>query len=488
MAANQGSRAGLITSVVILSIVTIVAIILAFWYGAEKRRLEQDLGDVRGRYRTTVSDAALTGPDARELEAVRSTPESGFDRNATLWDVAMGQRSQLVKLVTGKEASAENSAGNAILAGQRALASAAEATKNANTALPSTNDNMAGAVTVLADKARVQAQAIADRDAKLQEAERRALDAIRQKETDLAARDKQIEAIRAEADKAIGSTGEYRQQQQQTISQIETGHREQRDALAKEVDRTKAELATRDQEVKRLEERLANTQARFERIRVGVTDPVVRHEDGVISGFGAGPEIVYISLGQGKQILPGLTFEVYDRARGIPKIEDPLEDEQPAGKATIEVVRVLETASECRVVRREPGQQIMQGDPILNIVFDPNIQYNFLVYGRFDLDRNGIATEQDAQVVRRLVTQWGGRTSEKIGVDTDFLVIGSEPVIPNYTEEELADPVNIKRQEDAKVELQQYQDVIQEARELHVPILNQNRFLHFVGQAEAVQR
>ena len=487
MAANQGSRAGLITSVVILSIVSVVAIIFAFWYGAEKRRLEQDLGDVRGRYKTTIAEAALTGSDARELDAVRNDNNSGFDRNATLWDIAIGQRNQLVKLVTGADASVENSAGNAVRAGQTALAAAAETTKSANTAIPSTNDDLIGAVKVLADKAATQAKTIADRDAKLADAEKRALGVISQAETDLAARDKQIADIRAEADKAIGQTSEYRQMQQNTIAQIEQGQQKQRTELQAQIDKSRQELEAKTVEVKRLEERLTNTQARFERIRLGVTDQMVRHEDGVITGL-SGADIVYISLGRGSQVVPGLTFEVYDRARGIPKMGDPLEEEQPAGKASIEVVRVLDTTSECRVVHKEPGKQIMQGDPILNIVFDPNIKYKFVVHGKFDLDRNKIATEQDAQVIRRLITQWGGQTSDKLGVDTDFLVIGAEPVVPNYSEEELADPVNVKRQQDAKVELQQYQDIIKEARELHIPILNQNRFLNFVGQADAVLR
>jgi imidazolonepropionase-like amidohydrolase len=86
------------------------------------------------------------------------------------------------------------------------------------------------------------------------------------------------------------------------------------------------------------------------------------------------------------------------------------------------------------------------------------------------------------------VSQWGGKVVDKIGVDTDFVVLGAEPVIPNFSTEELADPVNIKKQEDAKAELAQYEQVLKEAKELHIPILNQNRFLYFTGQEEAVLR
>jgi len=340
---------------------------------------------------------------------------------------------------------------------------------------------------VLADKVKAQAQAIADRDAKLKEAENLAKSTIEGAQKDLEARDMQIAAIRKEANSSITAYTESTGRQGTTVAAIEQDRETERAAQAEQLVKKEVELAAKSNEVKRLEERLKNTQNRFDRIRVGVTDPIVRASDGIISGF-SGPQIVYINLGQGKQVMPGLTFEVYDKSRGIPKINDPLEEDQPAGKATIEVMRVMPDASECRIVRQEPGTQIMQGDPILNVVFDANIKYNFVVFGRFDLDRNGIATVGDAQIVRRIVTQWGGKASDQIGVDTDFLVIGSEPAVPSFSDDELADPVNIKRQQDAKNDLVEYQNVIAQAKEMHVPILNQNRFLHFTGQADAVLR
>ena len=487
MAANQGSRAGLITSVVILAIVSVVATIFAFWFGAEKRKSDELLGNLKIRYTDVISDTAILGPDVLEIKAMRTDAESGYTPQTKIWDVMVDQRNRLVKVVTGRDAGAGNTSAAAIKSAASALTSASETIKPANASLTSTNDDLLGAVNVLADKVKVQAQTISDRDTKLKDAETRALSAISQAGKDLAARDEQIAAIRLETNKSITASTEDRGNQQTTVAAIEKDRETDRAAQAEQLAKKEVELAARTNEVKRLEERLRNTQNRFDRIRVGVTDPIVRAADGVISGF-SGPDIVYINLGQGKQIMTGLTFEVYDKSRGIPKINDPLEQEQPAGKATIEVMRVLPDASECRIVRREKGTQIMQGDPILNIVFDPNIKYNFVVFGLFDLDRNGIATAGDAQIVRRIVTQWGGKTSDKIGVDTDFLVIGAEPVTPSFSAEELADPVNIKKQEDAKSDLANYQDVIAQAKELHIPILNQNRFLHFTGQAGAVLR
>jgi len=61
-------------------------------------------------------------------------------------------------------------------------------------------------------------------------------------------------------------------------------------------------------------------------------------------------------------------------------------------------------------------------------------------------------------------------------------------VVPNYTQEELQDPAIAKRRADIQAELDAYLEVVQKARELHVPILNQNRFLYFVGYYDLAKR
>jgi hypothetical protein len=81
------------------------------------------------------------------------------------------------------------------------------------------------------------------------------------------------------------------------------------------------------------------------------------------------------------------------------------------GKASIEVVRVGNTTSECRITRTSRGATLSEGDLIANLVYDKNTKYNFLVYGNFDLDRNGVATPQDAEVIKRLITQWEAASS-----------------------------------------------------------------------------
>lgn len=491
MAANQGSRGGLITSVVILSIVSVVAVIFAFWYAAEKRKADQDLVDLKKRYTDVIADASLNGAEVTDLKALRTAPDSGFTAQTKLWDVAIGQRNQLIKLVTGADVGPDNSAATAAKKATSGLEAAVETVKPATI----TSDNLVGAVSTLAGKVKEQATAIADRDSKLGEANKRAEDTIKSNAAELATLSKKITDISAEYDQKSKQLEEERARQTGIVDSIQKDRDAEKQGQLETVAKRDVEIAKRDAQVKQLQDQLNKTQARFDRIRVGVTDTMIRHPDGVISGFGT-KDIVYIDLGTGKHMVPGMTFEVYDKYRGMPKMDNPEAPEQPSGKASIEVLRVLDAGSECRVTRRTPGQEIVQGDPIINIVYDPNVQYGIVVYGKFDLDRNGVATENDAAVIRRMVTQWGGRLVDakdkagkiRLGVDTDFVVIGSEPVVPTFSDEEMTDPINVQKQQAAKAELANYEEVIQQARELHIPFLNQNRFLAFTGQQLAAGR
>jgi len=126
---------------------------------------------------------------------------------------------------------------------------------------------------------------------------------------------------------------------------------------------------------------------------------------------------------------------------------------------------------------------------IVNLIYDPNTKYNFVVYGAFDLDQNGIPDPRDADVIKRLVTQWGGKMQEDVTPSTDFLVVGDEPKVFEVTKKELEDDPILKAKHDkAEADLAAYQAMVQKARDLHVPVLNQNRFLYFIGYYDQAKR
>ena len=52
-----------------------------------------------------------------------------------------------------------------------------------------------------------------------------------------------------------------------------------------------------------------------------------------------------------------------------------------------------------------------QGDPILNVVYDKNVKFNFYVFGQFNLDYAGPASDRDTEIVKRLISGWGATTT-----------------------------------------------------------------------------
>jgi hypothetical protein len=249
-----------------------------------------------------------------------------------------------------------------------------------------------------------------------------------------------------------------------------------------QVAQAKADLAKSDKRVKELEHEM---QLR----RPDTKNPIVRQADGKIVRVPSST-VCYIDLGQGDHVNAGLTFEVYDKNEGVPPLgKDPLSDSGlPVGKASIEVVRVGQNSSECRIVHMASGVTLQEGDIIANLIYDRNTTYNFVVYGNFDTDGNGIWTAQEADVIKSLITRWGGKVQDKIGVSTDFLILGKEPEIPALTKEQKDDPILNAKYEKAVQDSKDYQERINEASTLGIPIMNQNRFLYYIGYYDQIRR
>jgi len=219
-----------------------------------------------------------------------------------------------------------------------------------------------------------------------------------------------------------------------------------------------------------------------------LAEATLRHADGEIIQIGKN-NVVYINLGMGQQVYKGLTFEVYDRTEGIPRVAGVTEEQLPAGKASLEVINVGPGSSECRLIKTTPDQPVVVGDIIANLIYDPNVKWNFRVYGEFDVDGNGVATTAEAEVVKRLVKAWGGRITDQLNFDTDFLVIGREPQLPRYSKEEIEkSPTLALEMKQAEAKLKEYDDIKQKALQLHIPVLNQNRFLYLVGYYDQARR
>jgi hypothetical protein len=473
--ANQGSRNGLIAAVVVFVILFVIAAIFAIYYNAELRKQEKALTNTQQQYED-ISD--LTGPEIESLKRARTEPANNFNRNMKLLDVAAAQRDKLKKIITGND---QQTTAAAIAKVNAAADAAAAQAKQAGVVVSGAGDNLIGTINTLAAAVVAKNSAAKQLQQELAAANEKVKQAEADKQKALGDMQKAIAQAQQTAQKEIAAAVSGRTSLQETLKTIEAAQAKQRQTAVEAVNKKDQQVAAKNRQVAQLQKDLDSIRAKLQSMRINTDEPILRQADGQIARV-ASEGIVFIDRGQGDQITSGLTFEVYDKATGIPPVTGTQNaDSLPIGKASIEVIHVGAATSECRVVRQSPGQTIDQGDIIVNLVYDPHTKYNFVVYGKFDLDHNSVPTAQDAEVVKRLITQWGARVVDKVNADTDFVVLGAEPELPVFTAADLKDPINRKKLDDAQAALNAYQAVKQSAVDLHIPVLNQNRFLYLIG-------
>ncbi|MEO6437219.1 MAG: hypothetical protein ABIP55_15870 [Tepidisphaeraceae bacterium] len=479
---SPGSRNSLIAWAVVFAILWVAFFIVAIYFYATANKFSDQLTTQKKSVQDIVSDADLNSDAVRRLKDLRGQEGSGFNASMPVFQVAMKERDGLATLIAGP-----GDQENPRNAGEAALKKAADAGKAAGLTVPMT-DNLALALSTLSDGLTSKLKENQDLRGQLESSTKENAAQAQQFEQQRTEMNTTVEAIRAEQAKTQAAFAEYQKNKDGSVGQIEQSMAAERKTATDAQNAAAVQAAELQRQLKDAQTQITTLQSKFADKRVNTIDPIVRHADGKILRIPA-KDVVYINLGSAESVTPGLTFEVYDKIDGIPAAGDPTTDENlPRGKASIEVVRVGAGSSECRVVRLTIGTQLTEGDLIANLVYDPNVKYNFVVYGDFDMDRNKVATAAEADVVRRLVTQWGGKLMEKVNVDTDFVVLGQEPVLPTFTREELQDAFNLKKLADAQAALEAYDQVRNTARDLHIPIVNQNRFLYLIGYYEQARR
>ena len=481
MAAQQSSRTALISWVVALAVVAVVSLIFGFIKLAEANKLTKELEDTKKNFADVILPAQLTGPEVAQLKDAREQADGGFDASEKLFNVAIGQRDQLVKILTGT-AAAPNAA---VKQTTDTLAKVAEQVKAAGVVVePSNASNLNGLLSTLAAAIESQRTEITKLSDQVKAAKANEAATIKRTTEQLVAKDAQVAAARSDGNNAISMANDDRSGKQKVIEAINAQIEGERKAFADKEAEMNSQLAAKERQLAQMDRDLRSVRARLGDLRINPAGPVVRTADATVIRV-SGDDTVYINLGAGEQMVRGLTFEIFSKLEGIPAITttDPTSQANlPKGKASIEIVRVGETTSEARIVRHDKkAGAIVEGDLVSNVVFDKSTKFRFLVFGKFDLDRNGIANTSDTEVVKRLVTEWGGELTNEVNVDTDFVVLGATPELPNYSKEEAEDPINAKRLADAQAELEAYNSVLTKARDLSIPIMNQNRFLYYTG-------
>lgn len=309
-----------------------------------------------------------------------------------------------------------------------------------------------------------------------------------------------IEAQTARAAAAVEAQEALSQQYQQSVQQLEqqitqlnndlAAHRGAGDRMvATATDQITTVRREKDNRIAQLQVELGQVTSERDRLRemlnditrVGVDGGKITQPDGEITSVLSEENQVFINRGQNDRILLGMTFEIFERGDLVELGEGDISNTQLRGKATIEVIDVRPTTSLARIVRLPRGSSISVGDQLVNLVYDPQATYKFFVYGDYDIDRSGQPQITDRRRIENMITRWGGTLAPGLSYDVDFLILGSEPPLPEALPPGVIDPVRIAQNVEAQRNYETYQQLVGEARDMGIPILNQNRFLALVG-------
>lgn len=285
-----------------------------------------------------------------------------------------------------------------------------------------------------------------------------------------------LAAANAELDQYKNEVESYRGNMTSTIS-----------ANNERVDEIRRDAADRaavaNDQIERQREQILILQGQLDSLRAERSQDLLRPQDegslidGRVVSVNAGANEAFIDLTTRDRLVLGMTFEIYDNAS---QIRPNSEGEYPRGKATAEVIRVGDNSSVLRLIRTSRGNPVVSGDVLANAVYDPKKSYKFVVFGAFDTDRDGVATQREAENVKAIVRNWGGQIQDDIAGDTDFLVLGDRPAVPPQPP---IDAPYAVVQEYARLERasREYDRLFQVAQQTGIAVLNQNRLYTLTG-------
>jgi hypothetical protein len=292
--------------------------------------------------------------------------------------------------------------------------------------------------------------------------------------------DEQIARTRADYEAAVAEFTRKLEAKDSQLAELQSALEAREQELSRSRRDIEAEKREYQLQLTRKERQLADLQKKIQDLK-GSFDPeaILRKADGRIVRAIPGSKIVYINLGTRDKVRLGMTFEVYSQTGAEPR--------SFRGKASLEVVTLMDNTSECVVTRAEPDQPIMEGDIVVNLAYERNRQPKFVVRGEFDLDFDGQPDLNGAEQIKSLIRQWGGQVVPDLDESVDYVVIGLAPRAPSVGPD--ASDIVRDQEERRLLELSEFRQLIDRARAMYIPVITQNQFLFLTGYAgDAVVR
>ncbi len=291
----------------------------------------------------------------------------------------------------------------------------------------------------------------------------------------------EVDAVQEEIASYREAGIEYRQAVEEVKSDYIAAidrHRDQYDSTVENLENKNESL---NQELVVLRGRVDELESRLDQDRIKPKPPETL-VDGRVIDVGTNDH-VFIDRGKRQRIVLGMTFEIYDDPASIRV--DPDTGQLPRGKASLQVIKVGDTTSTCKITRSTRGRPVVRDDVIVNAVYDPDYRFKFLVHGKFDIDNDGRPSEAEAGFLRSQIIKWGGTVvrGEQLSGDLDFLVLGAQPPLP--PEPPIGASVHqINDWARKRKAHEKYLQLFRQAREAQIPVLNANRFFILIGYTD----
>ena len=292
-------------------------------------------------------------------------------------------------------------------------------------------------------------------------------DARQQLQTDLQGR---VQSLTSTIDDISSENDRLKGLVDQSIQQVDKTYRDQ--------------IQNYQDQIREQEDQLAQLNRTTEDLRTQLSElagdtpdvPAITTADATIVSQIPEQNRVYLDIGRNAGLQRGMSFKVFG-PETLVELENP---EAEDGKAIVEIINMDENTSVGRIVQRAPRANIRNGDKLVNVVFDPNRVYAFNVFGQFDLNYDQQPEDNGLEQIQSMVRRFNGRLVDDLSFATDYLVLGVEPLLPVRPENEL-DLIQMKEYRAQLENFNAYQERESKARELGIPVLNQNRFLDLVG-------
>lgn len=287
-----------------------------------------------------------------------------------------------------------------------------------------------------------------------------------------------IQAMNADIDKYKAEVEAFRQSVGETQAFMDSEVTKAREAMASSQSNLSEQIRTLQNDNLRLKDQISkmNASASGSQLRPKAEQT---HVDGEIISINQAANTITISRGRADKVILGMSFAVFPDATAIRP--DAATGEYIRPKATIEVINVGDVTSTARITSEVKGNPVVRGDVIANALYDPTKVYTVVVYGNFDSNGDGIATPQEANDIKALVTGWGGKVVDDLTGNVDFLILGERPSLPappgvNDTPEVVQNYMRLSEI------AQRYDRLFEQASSTSTPVLNQNRFYTLIGR------